>query len=90
MTAYAVSYDLRAPGQNYKPLYDALEQAKAVRALQSLWFLDDPKPSAEVRDILRRLVDSNDGILVTEIANSNWASLNLLPGAGEWLKARFP
>lgn len=90
MPSYMVSYDLRAPGRNYQPLYDALTNAKAVKALQSLWFLDDPKPSTQVRDILRGLVDANDGILVIEITNSNWATVQLLPGAVDWLKARFP
>jgi hypothetical protein len=90
MPAYSVSYDLRTPGRNYQPLYDALIQARAVRALQSLWLLDDPNTSGYVRDVLRSLVDANDGLLVTEIANSNWASFKLPPEATEWLRARFP
>lgn len=90
MPSYSVSYDLRAPGRNYEPLYAALRAATAVRALKSLWLLDDPKTSAQVLEILMGLVDGNDGLLVTEITNSNWASFRLEPGAAEWLKARFP
>lgn len=90
MPSYCVSYDLRAPGRNYQHLYDAFHKAKAVRALQSLWLLDDPKSSAQVRDILRSMIDANDGLLVTEITSSNWAAYKLLPGAAEWLRARFP
>lgn len=90
MPAYCLSYDLRAPGRNYQPLYDALRAVNAVRALQSLWFFDDPRPSAQVRDAVRQLVDQNDGVLVMQIASTNWASFELQPAAAEWLKARFP
>jgi hypothetical protein len=90
MPSYSVSYDLRSPGQNYEPLYAALRKAKAVRALKSLWLLDHPTSSVEVRDILRTMMDANDGLLVTAISNSDWASYALEPGAAEWLKARFP
>jgi hypothetical protein len=90
MPSYSVSYDLRAPGRNYEPLYAALRAAKAVRALKSLWLLDDPKSSGGLRDVLRGMVDANDGLLITEITSSNWACYSLEPGAAEWLKARFP
>ena len=90
MPAYCLSYDLRAPGRNYQPLYNALSAVSAVRALQSLWLFDDPRPCAQVRDAVRKLVDPNDGVLIIDIANSNWASLNVLPGAAEWIQARFP
>jgi len=91
MPSYSVSYDLRAPGRNYQSLWDALRNAGAVRALESLWLLDDPKNAAGVRDAMRSHVDENDRILVTQLLpGMNWASTNLMPGATEWLKARFP
>jgi ABC-type transport system involved in cytochrome c biogenesis ATPase subunit len=90
MPHYLISYDLRAPGRNYEGLYKALAAAKAVRALESLWLLDDPKTSAAVRDTLRSHVDQNDGVVVIELNSSNWATYSPKAGAAEWLKARFP
>lgn len=90
MPSYSINYDLRQPGRNYQPLYDMLNNGGAVRALQSLWLIDDPNNSATVRDTLRSVLDENDGLLVTEITNNNWAGSWLLPGAAEWLLARFP
>lgn len=90
MPHYCVSYDLRAPGRNYQPLYDAFAQARAVRALQSLWLVTSTHTSSQLRDVLRGMMDANDGLLITEIANSNWAAYKILPSAAEWLKARFP
>lgn len=90
MPHYCVSYDLRAPRRNYQSLYDAFAQAKAVRALQSLWLVTSTHTSSQLRDVLRGLMDADDGLLITEITNSNWATYKILPGAAEWLKARFP
>jgi hypothetical protein len=87
---YLISYDLRAPGRNYDGLYEALAAAKAVRALESVWLLDDPKQGAEVRDALRTHLDANDGVIVIGIGSSNWATYFAKPGAAEWLTARFP
>ncbi len=91
MPSFSVSCDLRAPGRNYQPLYDALQKAGAVRALRSLWLLDDPGTAVQIREALMLLVDENDGILVIEmVRNSHWAACKMLPGAAEWLRARTP
>lgn len=45
---------------------------------------------ADLAAALARLMDANDGLLVTELPGSRWACKNLLPGAYEWLIARRP
>lgn len=90
MPSYSVSYDLRNPGRNYQPLYDLLNQGGAVRALESLWFVDDFRQAAPVLAAIREVLDHNDGLLLTEITNSNWASHGITPAGVEWLLARFP
>ena len=90
MAIFAVSYDLRAPGRNYQPLYDVLE-GSGVRALESFWFVEANMTPTEVRDILRKSMDQNDGLFVSTIEpGPTWAAYKLLPGALEWLQARRP
>lgn len=86
---YQVGYDLIRPGQNYQPLWDYLSRI-GVRAMLSAWLVETTLLSGELRTEIQRFTDNNDRILITEITNSNWATWNLLPGAADWLKRRFP
>jgi hypothetical protein len=88
MATYCVTYDLRAPGRNYQPLWDALAGINAVRGLQSTWFVDSSHSATAIRDYLRRFIDQNDGIVVIEIG-PGWATYSAPTSAG-WLSARHP
>ena len=89
MAVFAVSYDLRKQ-RNYQALYEILE-GSGVRALESFWFVEANVGAPEVRNILRRHMDQDDGLFVSTIEpGPTWASYDLLPGALEWLKARRP
>lgn len=75
MALYLVSYDLRKEGRDYQKLYDELEKFDAVRILESVWcFKRNYTPCVALRDYFKRFIDSNDGIIVTEV--SNWATCN--------------
>ena len=76
MKPYLISYDLDKPGQNYERLTARLKQLQAVRVLMSQWALKSAYDAKELRDDLKRYVDSNDRILITEIRD--WASYNLM------------
>jgi len=72
MALYFLEYDLRKQ-RDYKPLYDELARFKAVRILESLWCFNRFETNVTgLRDHFRRLIDSDDGIIVSEV--SNWAS----------------
>ncbi len=91
MAVYMVSYDLRAPGRNYQPLYDDLKSVDSVRALESVWLIDVAQTASQVRDALLKHLDANDGVLVLNIpVGSGWAYSDLLPRAGTWLKSKRP
>ncbi len=88
MAVYAVSYDLRAPGRNYEPLWERLRQYTHAKALESYWLVDTTWSATQVRDDLKRLVDANDMILVAQLAGeAAWTTL--LPGAAKFLQDRF-
>jgi hypothetical protein len=78
MKVYLVSYDLDKPGQDYKDLIQALQNLGAVKPLYSEWVLRHPWSSAQIRDYLWQFMDSNDRLLVMEIAGeSAWINLML-------------
>ena len=74
---YVISYDLRKPGRDYDPLYDALEQEGAERILQSQWALKIglPGQAKVLRAEFKRFIDNNDRLLVTEV--DDWAGRKL-------------
>ena len=77
MALYFLEYDLRAPGRDYKGLYDELSNFNAVRILESLWCFNRTDTSAAgLRDYFKIFIDSNDGLIVSEV--TNWSSYNVL------------
>ncbi len=75
MAILLVSYDLKQPGRNYKPLYDYFEQFNRCHGLESEWLVETTKTTAQVRDDLMRLVDSNDILFVNRLAH-DWGAYN--------------
>ena len=84
MAIFLVSYDLRSPGRNYQPLYDALGGVPHCHALESAWLIDVAQTRHEIRDVLQGAVDANDILLVTRVLQDGWASYNLPCAA--WLQ----
>lgn len=84
MSVLLVTYDLRAPGRNYQPVYDYLRRFTYCKDMESVWFLDTSVTTREIRDQLQTLVDGNDKIFVVRIT-SDWASLNVR--CADWLNS---
>lgn len=62
---YLITYDLRAPGQDYQQLIARLESLGAVRNLASTWTVYRRNTSAsDLYTDLWRFMDSNDLLLV--------------------------
>ena len=59
-----VSYDLRAPGQNYTSFYRALRCLEAVKITESCWLIHSQKNVFELRDYLSQFLDYNDILFV--------------------------
>ena len=75
MALYLLSYDLRKEGRDYQKLYDELKAFNAVRILESVWCFNRFKTSCNnLCNYFRQFIDSNDGIIVTEV--SDWATCN--------------
>lgn len=79
---YAISYDLRKPGRDYKTLWDELNRLGAKRMLKSHYVVRRINTSAKgMRDHLAKFIDANDGLLVIELdgAASAWRNLESTP-----------
>lgn len=75
MALYFITYDLRK-GKDYQKLYDKLNEFKAVRLLESTWCFKRINTSAAgLRDYFKSIIDTDDGLLITE--SEIWASYNL-------------
>ncbi len=73
MPAYMISYDLRKD-RNYEGLIKALRNMKCISPLKSLWFGNLVGPASEIRTILLREMDGDDGLVVVEMKpGSDWA-----------------
>lgn len=83
MAVYIVTYDLNAPGQDYRPLIAAIEKFTHCKALKSAYFIDSSQEPAQIRDALMKLVDSNDMLFVMELKKS-WGA-NRHSTATHWL-----
>ena len=73
MPAFLISYDLRKQ-RNYQPLYDLLGQWQVAPLLESVWLANLNAGAGQVRDMLMRVTDGDDGVAVIEIASrADWA-----------------
>lgn len=71
MALYFLEYDLRKQ-RDYKTLYEELARFNAVRVLESLWCFNRINTNAVgLRDYFMKLIDGDDGIMVSEV--SDWA-----------------
>lgn len=61
---YVIGYDLKKPGQDYKPLYAAIEAIGGGRILDSRWLVSTTITAEEIRKKLLPLMDANDNLLV--------------------------
>lgn len=88
MSVYIVSYDLRAPGRSYEPLYERLRSYTYAKALESVWLIDTGQSATAVRDNLKAVMDANDRLLVARLmGESAWSQL--IGNADQFLLSRF-
>jgi hypothetical protein len=86
MTTYVVSYDLRAPGRDYKKLFEFLESHTSwAHPLESTWVVVSGRSARQLREIARH-TDANDNFLVVK---SKAAWRNLTDRLTRWLQTHL-
>jgi len=84
---YAINYDLKKPGQNYQPLYEAIKSCGTWwHYLDSTWLVDTNLTADSIWKKLAPNIDKNDSVLVIEVTQdySGW----LPQKAWDWIKQR--
>jgi len=80
-----VGYDLNRPGQNYSELIEYLKaQGTWWHYLDSTRLIVTSKSVSELRDEIKRLIDSGDEVLVMNVKGDAWASFGFSDRANKW------
>ncbi len=90
MSIKMISYDLRKPDQNYDALIDAIKSyGTYCKINKSDWLVQTSDKCSDIRDYLKKFIDSNDTLFVAELSDKSgwWASYNLRKEAVEWLNS---
>lgn len=89
MATLLVGYDLNSPGQNYDALIDRLKQVGSNwwHRLDSSWLIKTTLSASELRDDLKRYIDSGDELLVLDVTGATWAATGF--DSYDWLHARL-
>lgn len=76
---FLITLDLRAPGQDYDTLYQAIATLPgAIRYQQSSWIACFAGSSIDLRNWLGAFIDANDQLLVARIADAAYFDRDLL------------
>lgn len=88
MTTYTVSYDL-IKRKDYQSLWDELERLGAHRTQASYWIIAVNNTAQELHDHLKKFVDKDDRLWVSEVTKNHWYS-NANAGTNAWLAMNPP
>jgi len=86
LTAYIITYDLGKPEHDYSELREAIRGYNIYCQLQeTAWLIVSANTPMEIRDNLKRHIDSNDKLFVSEIrAPAAWIG-DYETGTSDWL-----
>ncbi len=85
---YAINYDLKRPGQNYEPLYNAIKGCGAWwHYLGSTWLVETNLNAEGIWKRLAPTVDTNDRVLIIGVTkdSAGWLSKE----AWDWINGRM-
>lgn len=86
---YIVTYDLKQPADQYKPLFDELQRSQTWwHYLTSTWIVLRYETLAELSPKLRLLIYSSDRLLIQPAKGPSDGSLP--KEAWEWLQRNLP
>ncbi len=85
MAVYSINYDLRAPGRDYKLLYEKIKGLGVWwHYLESTWLVKTNLSAQGIAEILHPAIDKNDNLLVIEVGNDHAGWLD--KKAWEWIR----
>ena len=89
MSAYLVTYDLKAKGYNYAPLYEALKASGVWwHYIEATWLIKTDDTPNQIWKRLAAHITRSDFLLIIEIRDNTQGWLP--PKAWEWIHANVP
>ena len=85
MKTIMVDYDLISPGQKYEAISQYMKAHAWAKPLKSTWLIRTTKSAAQVRDDVKRLIDYNDKLLVTDVTHAEMAWYGLPQDVANWI-----
>lgn len=87
MNTIFVGYDLNKTGQDYSKLVKRLkEYGTWWHHLDSTWLIKTEQTAVEVRNVLAKLIDANDELLVMGVTGRSAAWRGFSEKGSDWLK----
>ncbi|MBN5437467.1 hypothetical protein H0S68_00340 [Serratia sp. AXJ-M] len=84
MSVYQINYDLRKQ-KDYSSLVERIKSYGTwCHPLESTWIIVTNQSAVQVRDHLKAVMDSDDGLLVTRL-QWEWAGYGLSKEISDWL-----
>ena len=89
MAVYIITYDLNAPGQDYKALYSAIkEYSTHWNFVDSNWIVETSDSALQVHDKLKPHFGANDQLFVAKLGGeAAWSGFKA--DGTTWLQARL-
>lgn len=89
MATHLITYDLRAPGRDYAPVYEYIKSlGKWWHNIESTWIVVSDLSTVDIRDGLGAIVDGNDKVVVLTLAGpAAWRGLS--ESGSAWLKSNL-
>jgi hypothetical protein len=85
-----VSYDLKEPGKNYDRVIEVVKKLGSWAKIHySFWYVKSDLTAAQARDVLVRVIDSNDSIYIVDATNNDAAWHNISPAASTFIRERW-
>jgi len=87
MAVHWVNYDLNKTGQNYDELIKYLKSHQSwAKPLKSSFLVKTSLGVGELRDGIKKHIDSNDDVLVINVDGRSWASYGISSEVTDWMK----
>ena len=89
MDVFVISYDLKAPGRDYAPLYSAINGlGEWQHPLESTWVVETAKNENQIFEALKPTLDDNDLLLIFKVyaeARQGW----LAKSFWDWMQTKY-
>lgn len=73
-----ISYDLNTPGQDYQKVFEAIKSlGNWAKVQKSFWYVNSNYSASQAVDIVWKVMDKNDSLIVVDATNNNASWQNI-------------